>query len=313
MPVRPRVSVLMAVFNTARFLPEALRSVADQTFTDFEFVVVDDGSSDGSTQVLRSFAASEPRMRLIVRGNHGLIATRNELLAAARGEFIAWVDSDDVALPDRLRLQVESLDGDPDLVCIGGVAQNIDPEGNLLNIERYPLGHADIRAAQRLGSGVRFPTTMMRRAAVTRVGGFREPFRMCEDFDLLLRLGEVGKLANLAATVYLYRQHVTSVCAVIGPNWTSYRDRALALADERIAGGRDQLQRGEVIVIEEVRVLDDTDRICRIYGEWARIALGNGNRRLAWRYANAAIAKHPMSGHAWRTWARVALGRPRAG
>ena len=303
----PRVSVLMAVFNTARFLPDALKSIADQTFTGFELVVVDDGSTDGSTQVLRSFAAIEPRMRLIARGNLGLIATRNELLAAARGELIAWMDSDDVSLPDRLQLQVERFDNEPDLVCIGGVAQCVDPEGNALNIERYPLTHDEIRAAQREGTGMRFPTTMMRRDAATRVGGFREPFKMCEDLDLLLRLGEIGKLANLAATIYLYRQHLSSVCAALGPNWTLYRDRALALARERAETGQDQLQRGEVVSIAKTEVRDADVLVSQTYAVWARCALGNGNRRLAWRYAGAAVAARPTAGHAWRTWMHVAL------
>jgi len=98
----PRVSVLMAVFNTKAYLREALESIRNQTFTDFELVVVDDGSTDGSDDVLRAFALDEPRMRLITRGNKGLIATRNELLRAAHGSLIAWMDSDDISTPDRL-------------------------------------------------------------------------------------------------------------------------------------------------------------------------------------------------------------------
>src|ERR1700721_899704 len=92
--LQPRVSVLMPVFNTARYLQDALDSISNQTFRDFEFVVVDDGSVDGSTKMLESFAARERRMRLVTRENLGLIATRKELLKEARGEFVAWMDSD---------------------------------------------------------------------------------------------------------------------------------------------------------------------------------------------------------------------------
>src|ERR1700678_2906770 len=131
----PRVSVLMPVFNTARYLDDALDSIGAQSFTDIEFIVVDDGSSDGSTRMLQLFAAREPRMKLVTRGNLGLIATRNELLGAARGDLVAWMDSDDISLPQRLALQINEFDKDPNLVCLGSAAQCIDPDGNFLNIQ----------------------------------------------------------------------------------------------------------------------------------------------------------------------------------
>jgi len=297
----------MAVLNTARFLPEALKSIADQTFSDFEFIVVDDGSSDGSTQLLRSFAASESRVKLITRGNLGLIATRNELLHTAKGELIAWMDSDDISLPDRLALQVATFDDDAALVCLGGNAQCIDPDGNMLNLERYPLSHEEIFIAQRQGSGMRFPTTMMRRSSVLQVGGFREPFRMCEDFDLLLRLGEIGKMNNLASTLYLYRQHLSSVCASLGPNWAAYRDRALALAQERAENKLDTLQRGESFSIEITKARSTALQVSQTYTYWAHCALGNGNLRVAWKYASAALTAQPLAPYTWRTIARIAM------
>src|SRR5882672_4931888 len=134
-PAIPKVSVLMPVFNTARYLSDALASISAQTFADFELVAVDDGSNDGSTRILELFAAREKRMRLVTRENRGLIATRNELLGAARGELLAWMDSDDVSLPHRLARQVDVFRNDPALVCLGSAAQCIDPDGNFLNIE----------------------------------------------------------------------------------------------------------------------------------------------------------------------------------
>src|SRR3954471_23492750 len=98
----PLVSVLMPVYNTAPWLAQALRSISGQTFSDFELVVIDDGSTDGSLEVLRGHAAHEVRMRVVSRGNRGIVHTRNELLALATGRFIAWADSDDVLLPSRL-------------------------------------------------------------------------------------------------------------------------------------------------------------------------------------------------------------------
>lgn len=296
----PRVSVLMAVFNTASYLQEALVSISRQTFADFELVVVDDGSKDGSTQILQAFAATEPRMRLIVRENRGLIATRNELLQAAKGELIAWMDSDDYSSVDRLALQVARFDAEPDLVCLGGFAQCIDPNGEFLNIELYPLKHQDILVEQQKGGAMRFPTTIMRRDAALRTGGFREPFRIGEDFDLLLRMSEAGRMANLPDTIYFYRQHLSSVCATLGPQWSEYRDQILALARERKDKGSDKLQRGEIVTISRTPPANISHLESRIYVRWSKAAKENSNMALARRYAVAALRKHPQNLTAWK-------------
>jgi glycosyltransferase involved in cell wall biosynthesis len=304
---QPRVSVLMPVFNTVRYLQVALDSIGNQTFADFELLVVDDGSVDGSTKMLESFAARDRRVRLVTRGNLGLIATRNELLGAARGKFIAWMDSDDVSLPDRLASELRCFANDPTLVCVGSAAQCIDPEGNFLNIEHYPPAHADILVDQQKGGAMRFPTTMMRRDAALRVGGFREPFRIGEDFDLLLRLSEVGRMANLPEILYYYRQHLSSVCAVLGPRWPIYRDHILDLARERRVNGRDRLQNGETLAIAAPTTMDRRLIESQVFISWVRYALRNDNIPLAWRYACSAVARRPASMSAWKMMVRVAM------
>jgi glycosyltransferase involved in cell wall biosynthesis len=299
-PLIPKVSVLMPVFNTARYLSDALASLSAQTFTNFELVVVDDGSNDGSTQILELFAAREKRMRLVTRENRGLIATRNELLGAARGELLAWMDSDDVSLPNRLARQVDAFQIDPALVCLGSSAQCIDPDGNFLNIERWPISHREILIEQQTGGAMRFPTTMMRREFAQRVGEFREPFRIGEDFDFLLRLSESGKMENLPDVLYLYRQHISSVCAILGPQWPVYRDHILELARERRHGGKDQLQQGGSVRIDVPVNADRRQTERKVYLGWAQHALTNDNIPLAWKYARAAVARRPMSKSAWK-------------
>ena len=307
----PRVSVLMAVFNTAGYLQEALGSISSQSFTDFELVVVDDGSTDGSTRILEAFAAKEPRMRLIARENRGLIATRNELLQTAKGALIAWMDSDDMSTPNRLALQVQRFDSDHELVCLGGFAQCIDPRGALLNIERYPLLHQDILLEQQKGGAMRFPTTMMRRDAAIGVGGFREPFRIGEDFDLCLRLSEAGFMANLPDTIYFYRQHLSSVCAVLGPRWIAYRDAILALAHERKTLGTDKLQRGEMLKIDTPAIENVKPYEARIFIRWATAAMQNNNTSLAWKYTLASLVKQPTSREGWKTVLRILIPKLR--
>lgn len=306
-PAVPRVSVLMPVFNTARYLSDALNSISAQTFTDFELVAVDDGSDDGCTRILELFAARERRMRLVTRENRGLIATRNELLGAARGDLLAWMDSDDVSLPHRLARQVDVFQNDPALACLGSAAQCIDPDGNFLNIERWPNLHREILIEQQMGGAMRFPTTMMRRDFAQRVGGFREPFRIGEDFDFLLRLSENGKMANLPDALYLYRQHISSVCAVMGPHWPIYRDRILELARERQDSGKDQLQQGGSVRIEVTANTDRERKEWQVYLGWSKHALMNDDIPLAWKYARAAVARRPMSKSAWKLVCRIFL------
>jgi glycosyltransferase involved in cell wall biosynthesis len=295
----------MPVFNTARFLEQALRSVGAQSFRDFELLVIDDGSTDGSIDILRAFATTESRLRLISRENKGLIATRNELLGAAAGKYLAWMDSDDVSLPDRLKRQYELLRDRPELVCIGSFARCIDPEGSFLKLEEYPADHAGILQAQQQGGAMRFPTTMMRRDAATRVGGFREPFRMGEDFDLLLRLSEVGKMANIQDTLYLYRQHIESVCATLGQQWITYRDAILELSRERAAGGQDKLQRGEALRIEPRTLSRNGRQVSNVYFEWAAQGYENGNNKLALKYLWKGLHANPTSVVTYRAALRI--------
>jgi glycosyltransferase involved in cell wall biosynthesis len=296
------ISVLMPVYNTAKFLQPALDSITKQTFTDFELVAIDDGSTDGSTEILRKHRDS--RLRLICRPNKGLIATRNELLEAARGDLVAWMDSDDISLPDRLQRQVTHFD-DGSLVCLGSSAQCVDPDGHDLDVERYPASHEEIVRDQQKGGAMRFPTTMMRRRTALAVGGFREPFKMGEDFDLFLRMSEIGRMANLPAIHYIYRKHIHSVSNTLGREWFRYRDTILALARERLTG-LDRLQRGETIDLPVPKVNPRrlaSDTLC----EWSRQAQVLGSRSRAFRYAVAATRADPLSKAGWKAMARVAL------
>ena len=156
---------------------------------------------------------------------------------------------------------------------------------------------------------MRFPSTMVRRSAALLAGGFREPFRLGEDLDFLLRVGEQGRLANLPEVIYLYRQHLTSVCTTLGPRWPVYRDAILALARERREVGSDLLQRGDTIDIAAGSVMASSPPDARLaaetYRRWSRAALDNGNRSLALRYARAAVFARTFSWATWKTLMRA--------
>lgn len=299
----------MPVRNTERYLDEALASVIAQDWRDLELLIVDDGSTDRSAHIIESACRRDGRVRLVTSVAGGLIAARNALVEAARGEYVAWMDSDDVSLPGRLRAQLDVMDSDRQLICVGTAAQRTDPEGVWLDVERLPTDHESIVAAQAHGGGVRFPTTMMRRTDVIAVGGFREPFRIGEDFDLLLRLAERGRLANLPEALYLYRQHLGSVCASLGTSWYASRELILALAKERRETGADRLQRGERVQLAMPASRRTTEQEALVYGHWADAALAARRHRTAVKYAWRSFIRRPLRPSTWRLLLRALNAR----
>ena len=213
----PLVSVQMPVFNGVEHLAESIESILNQTFKNFEFIIIDDGSTDASLEILQRYAAKDSRIRLLSRENRGLSATQHELVTLARGEFIAQLDQDDIALPQRLELQVDFLNKNSAVVCVGGSYQLIDGAGRYLTTLRLPTENSEIQAANLQGHcALHHPSTMMRRQAVQAVGSYDIGYNSATDFDLWLRLGEVGQLANLDSVILKYRLHEKSVSESAG-------------------------------------------------------------------------------------------------
>jgi glycosyltransferase involved in cell wall biosynthesis len=209
----PLVSVVMAVHNTERYVAEAIESILNQTFQDFELIIVDDGSRDRSRKILQSFARRDDRIRLILQPHQGIPKTRNRLISEAKGELIAVMDSDDVALPERLQRQVDFLQQHRDVVCVGAAQDWVDEAGRFLFFtQSQPEADAEIQQLMLNGrTSINNPSALMRRAAIVQVGGYDESFPQAEDLDLFLKLGEIGKLANLQETLIQYRYHNRSI------------------------------------------------------------------------------------------------------
>jgi glycosyltransferase involved in cell wall biosynthesis len=207
----PLISVCMPVYNAKRYLAEAIESVLDQTFGDFEFLIADDGSTDGSTAILRRFADRDLRIRYWRAPNGGCAVRLNQLLHLACGEFIARMDADAVSLPDRFARQVGFLRANPEVQAVGTAQEHVDGAGYHLFDYVGPEGHDAIQ--ERALAGVcplSHPSVMMRREAVLAVRGYRE-ISCAQDFDLWLRMGERGRLANLEEVLLKYLVHEDSV------------------------------------------------------------------------------------------------------
>ena len=134
----PRISVIMSVYNSARFLAEAIQSILGQTYNDFEFIIVDDGSSDQSLEIIRSYAKMDNRIRVLENEKkYGLAASLNRCIFIAKGDYIARMDADDICVPDRLEKQIAFLEQHPNIGIIGGSVQEIDGQGQKGRIRKF--------------------------------------------------------------------------------------------------------------------------------------------------------------------------------
>ena len=209
---QPRLSVAMAVYNNAPFLAEAIDSILAQTMGDFEFLIVNDGSTDGSAAIIDSFARRDKRIRAIHQPNRGLVPSLNLMIEKARAPLIARMDGDDISLPNRFERQLAFLDANPDYGVVGTSTHDIDEHGRLsLNEDFHPLDHDAFRAALETGPWLCHPSVVMRRDVVRAAGGYRAAFRHCEDYDLWLRLSEATKLCTIPDRLFHYRRSATQV------------------------------------------------------------------------------------------------------
>ena len=206
-PSIPAISVAMSVYNNAPFLAEAIESILAQSFGDFEFLIVNDGSSDGSAEIIDSFAARDSRVRPIHQENRGLVASLNRLIAEARAPLIARMDGDDVSHPERFARQVDFLARNPDYGVVGAWATSIDEQGRNCDTGGLdqPTDHDGFLDAMKDKALMCHPSVMMRTEVVRSAGGYRAAFRHCEDYDLWLRLAEHTRLCSLPERLILYR------------------------------------------------------------------------------------------------------------
>ena len=205
----PTISVVMSVYNGERYLAEAIDSILAQTFRDFEFIIVDDGSTDRSAKIIDYYAQRDPRVRsLRLAVNHGLASALNQGIAAARGEFIARMDSDDVSLPQRFQSQLDYLRAHPDIGVLGSAVHVVDEELQPSYSAEYAPQHALI-AFNILTDLKTFchPTVMLRRELLVTAGAYDDDYHYSQDIQLWSRLASRTRFANLSESLLLYRRH----------------------------------------------------------------------------------------------------------
>jgi glycosyltransferase involved in cell wall biosynthesis len=204
----PFVSVLMPVYNAARFLREAVDSVLAQTHSALELIAIDDASSDGSYELLQVYAERDPRLRVFRQAhNQGIVAARNRAFreASAAAEFFAILDADDVCEPDRVAQQVAFLQAHPDHALVGGHTLIIDEASCVIGIRRYPSDYAEICKTITRYNPIAQPAVMLRRSTLPASEPYDAAFPRCQDYELWLRLAAAHPVANLDRPVLRYR------------------------------------------------------------------------------------------------------------
>ena len=269
----PTVSVVMSVFNGQTFLPEAIESILSQTYRDFEFVIIDDGSTDNTPDILAEYASRDARIRIHRHANKGRAESLNIGVSVAKGEYIARMDADDIALPDRLQEQMRFMESHPEVGLIGGALELITADGRALKTIRYPLEDSAIRSVMLEYSPFAHPTVIVRKEVVLASGGYRKALLDADDYDLWLRMSERTQLANLEKSVLRYRIHRGQVSIKNMKHQILCVLAASAAAEQRRNGRSDPLADIQEITPQVVESLGVTPQkihtaFVEAYGWW---------------------------------------------
>ena len=200
----PLVSVVMSVYNGEKYLREAIDSILNQTFKDFEFIIINDGSTDDTLKIIKSY--KDPRIMLTSRENKGLVASLNEGIERARGKYIARMDADDISVSERLQLQVEYLESNPCVGLVGSQFCTINKDDSVAkSLVSMPITDYDIKLLLGYGTVFCHSSVLFKKELIGKVGGYDEKYYLAEDHDLWCRMAEVTKVHNIPEVLLAYR------------------------------------------------------------------------------------------------------------
>ncbi len=209
MTSKPLVSVIIPAYNVAAYIEDAVNSILNQTYTNLEVIVIDDGSTDTTYSILEKLAAKDTRLTIAQNDtNLKIVGTLNKAIDMSHGKYIARMDGDDYKYPRAIELQVAYLEKNPDVVVVGGAIEVCGPTMEVLNHRAYPLSDSEVRSKIFRYNPFAHPAVMMN---TSLAGDERYALNWAEDYDMWFRLGRKGKLVNLSETVLKLRTHPNSV------------------------------------------------------------------------------------------------------
>jgi glycosyltransferase involved in cell wall biosynthesis len=255
---RPMITVVLPAYNAAPYVTEAVESILRQSFSNFELIAIDDGSTDQTADILIRLAPADKRIRVVRQRNAGVVSALNRGLVEAQAPYVAIMHADDVASVGRLQAQWDLLESHPEVGVVGGAVQLIDSHGNKLHRIVHPAGDKEAKRLLAHGPPFAHPAVMMRTALARKVGGYRRAF-YCEDYDLWLRLAEITCFANLPEVVLNYRLHPAQASFRGAKQMIISACAARAAANVRGHGRRDPFDTVTEINRDILRALNVTD------------------------------------------------------
>lgn len=199
----PVVSVILSVYNGEKYLRESIDSILKQSFKDFEFIIINDGSNDDSLDIIKSF--NDLRINLITRENKGLVKSLNEGIEIAKGDYIARQDADDISASNRLENELAAISTDQSIVLVSSFCHEINENGVKIRSLQYPTSYPDIIQEFLFRNHIVHGASMFNKDIFNKVGYYRESFRFAEDFDLWLRMINTGEICIIPKYLYKYR------------------------------------------------------------------------------------------------------------
>lgn len=308
----PKVTVLMSVYNGERYLREAIDSILNQCFEDFEFLIINDASADNTEEILKNYKDS--RIKVIInKKNLGLTKSLNKGLKIAKGEYIARMDSDDISLPKRLEEEVKVLDLDGNIGLVGTYCFVMDEEGRILS--RLSSLSKSIKNGLMSVNQFVHSSVMIRKKCLDATGYYREEFKFAQDYDLWLRISESFKIMNIPKYLHKWRFDTKSISFSKNEEQSKYAALALKLAKERRLKGEDSLQ---VLSLKQRKAFNMIDKfkfkpndVSQNYNYWAGVVILNkGKKSDALKLLTQSLAYDFFNYHTWILVLKLLLSCP---
>ncbi len=294
------ISIVLPAYNAAKFIKPAVESILQQTFQEFELIVVDDGSTDNTLELLEAFSQQDSRVRVIRSQHGGLSQALNQGIAEAKYPWIGRMDADDVALPDRLQKQMDAAASNPRVVAWGTYAYHINSRDRVLGIARTgPTTEAEFHEQRNRGDLVQLihPTVLLKKEVLVAVGGYKSNFEPVEELELFDRMAAHGPTLAIPEPLLRYRIHSNSVSMQrfffqrVLMRYVVARHRA------RLAGQAELSYEQFLQDYQHQPLLSRWQRKIKTAGMFcyrkAGLALGEGNRVEAVFYLGLAATLHP--------------------
>ncbi len=290
----PLVSVVMNVHNGEKYLEEAIRSILVQSYRHFEFIIINDGSTDDTQSILDRLLVEDDRLQVFHQEQRGIYCSANRGCRVAKGKYIARFDADDISFSQRLELQVAFLEEHPHIAVLGTAVIRINGNGDPIETYSPPIEPSQVKATLPYWDAIVQPTAMMRKDNFLQLNGYREVYQLAGDYDLWMRMSEQFKLANLSEPLIYWRMHAGQVTNCNVRKHTIYTLVAQRAARMREKTGSDPLENVEAVTPEVLSELDISEgRIRKGFFEGcferAITMLESGNKGIALQYLDQIL------------------------